>query len=55
VAVVSLGEGNDYGHPAPSTIAALGGVPGLALYRTDRDGRVTIETDGDRITVSEEG
>jgi competence protein ComEC len=54
VAVVSLGEGNDYGHPAPTTMAALEAVPGLAVYRTDRDGRVTIETDGERISVSEE-
>ncbi len=54
MAVVSLGEGNDYGHPAPTTMAALEAVPGLAVYRTDRDGRVTIETDGERISVSEE-
>jgi competence protein ComEC len=49
VAVISVGERNDYGHPTPTTLAALGGVPGLALYRTDVDGRVTIESDGERI------
>jgi competence protein ComEC len=54
VAVVSVGGDNDYGHPTAGTIATLEGLPGLAVYRTDRDGRVTIETDGDRIAVSEE-
>jgi competence protein ComEC len=54
VAVVSVGAGNDYGHPAPSTMAALEGLPGLAVYRTDHDGAVTIETDGERISVLEE-
>ena len=52
-AVVSVGGGNDYGHPAPSTIGALAGFEDLAVYRTDRDGRVTIETDGERIRVAE--
>ena len=51
--MISVGAQNDYGHPSPSTIAALGAVPGLALYRTDRDGRVIVESDGERITVRE--
>ena len=54
VAVISVGEGNDYGHPAPSTLAALANVDGLSLYRTDEDGRVVVETDGKRIAVEEE-
>jgi competence protein ComEC len=54
IAVISSGVGNDYGHPAPSTLAMLEGAPGLDLYRTDRDGRVTIETDGSRISVATE-
>ena len=54
VAVVSVGARNDYGHPTPATMAALEQFPGLAVYRTDRDGAVTIETDGERITVVEE-
>jgi competence protein ComEC len=48
---VSVGAGNDYGHPAPSTLAALEAAPGLRIYRTDRDGTVVVETDGRRITV----
>ena len=51
VAVISCGRGNDYGHPTPSTLAALRSSPGLRLYRTDEDGRVVLETDGRRISV----
>jgi competence protein ComEC len=53
VAVVSVGSDNDYGHPTPATMAALGDAPGLAIYRTDEDGSVTIETDGTQISVSD--
>ena len=54
VAVISVGAGNDYGHPAPSTLAALERFPGLDVYRTDEDGRVVVETDGRRISVRDE-
>lgn len=54
VAIVSVGARNDYGHPTPATMAALEEFPGLGVYRTDRDGAVTIETDGERITILEE-
>jgi competence protein ComEC len=54
VALISLGAHNDYGHPAPSTLATLESVRGLAVYRTDRDGRITLETDGARISVHTE-
>jgi competence protein ComEC len=54
IAVISVGARNDYGHPAPSTLAALEDVPDLDLYRTDEDGRVVVETDGRRISVREE-
>jgi competence protein ComEC len=51
VAVISVGQNNDYGHPAPSTLATLDRFPGLSLYRTDEDGRVTVESDGSHIVV----
>ncbi len=51
IAVISVGADNDYGHPDPETVAALESAPGLALYRTDRDGRVVVESDGERISV----
>jgi competence protein ComEC len=54
IAVISVGAHNDYGHPSPSTIAALAAVPGLAVYRTDRNGRIVVESDGTRISVREE-
>ena len=51
VAVISCGRNNDYGHPRPETLAALAASPGLALYRTDLDGRVVVESDGRRLRV----
>ena len=51
IAFISCGRDNEYGHPAESTLAALGGVPGIDVFRTDLDGRVVIETDGRRITT----
>jgi competence protein ComEC len=54
VAVISCGRGNDYGHPTPSTLAALRADPGLSLYRTDEDGRVVVESDGRQLAVRTE-
>ena len=42
LAVISVGEGNPYGHPTPETISTLGEHRVLAL-RTDEAGEVTIE------------
>jgi len=55
IAVISAGRNNDYGHPRPETLAALEAVPGLAVYRTDEDGRVVVESDGSRLRVRTEG
>ena len=46
VAVISVGAHNDYGHPKPGNGVDARGRSGLALYRTDRDGRVVVESDG---------
>jgi competence protein ComEC len=54
VAVISVGEGNTYGHPTPETLAALDAATSLAVYRTDRDGAITIESDGRRLSVTTE-
>jgi competence protein ComEC len=54
IAVVSSGLGNDYGHPAPSTLWALERAPALDVYRTDQDGRVVVESDGRRLWVRAE-
>jgi competence protein ComEC len=49
--VISVGLGNDYGHPTPSTLHALEAADGLRLYRTDLDGRVVVESDGRTLSV----
>ena len=54
IALISVGEGNDYGHPAPSTMTVLTSYPGLAVYRTDEDGRITVESDGTTFSVRTE-
>jgi competence protein ComEC len=49
VAAIEVGAGNDYGHPARSTLDALRTVP--RVYRTDRDGTVVLRVAGGRMTV----
>jgi competence protein ComEC len=50
VALVSAGQGNLFGHPAPEVLARLAGVHARA-WRTDRDGAVSVETDGRDLRV----
>lgn len=54
VAVISVGAGNDYGHPRAETVAALERVPALRLFRTDVHGSVVVDTDGVRLSVRTE-
>jgi competence protein ComEC len=51
VAIVSCGRDNDFGHPTPATMATLEAAPALEVFRTDLDGRVVVETDGERIST----
>ena len=51
VAVISCGRRNEYGHPSAEVIRRLSAA-GVRIYRTDKDGAVTISTDGDTIRVS---
>jgi competence protein ComEC len=44
-AVVSAGQGNLFGHPAPVVIGRLS-QRDIDVFRTDRDGAIVIETDG---------
>jgi competence protein ComEC len=55
LAVISVGKGNDYGHPRPETIAALRAEPGLETLRTDESGRIVVESDGRTLTVRAQG
>jgi competence protein ComEC len=54
IAVIEVGAHNDYGHPRAETLATLRASPGLTLYRTDVNGRVTLESDGKTIAVRAE-
>ncbi|MDQ7858970.1 MAG: DNA internalization-related competence protein ComEC/Rec2 [Armatimonadota bacterium] len=53
VAVISVGADNPFGHPHEATLAALARA-GVTVYRTDRDGAVTLATGGDgwRVTTA---
>ena len=51
IAVISVGAGNTFGHPSPETLTSLSANAGRT-FRTDLDGRITIRSDGRRITFS---
>jgi len=44
IALISVGAGNTYGHPSPSTIADLENR-GIKVMRTDLDGAIAIDSD----------
>jgi competence protein ComEC len=50
VAVVSVGRSNTFGHPAPAVLGRYAAVR-TALFRTDVDGAVTVDTDGASLDV----
>lgn len=50
IAVVSVGEGNAYGHPSESVVERYAD-DGVRLLRTDRNGAVTVSSDGRAISV----
>lgn len=47
VAVASLGDGNDYGHPHQETLSLLSRSR-VPFHRTDREGTIAIECDGNQ-------
>jgi competence protein ComEC len=52
LAVISVGADNDYGHPAPETIAGLA-TTGERVLRTDLDGSVAVvQRDGQLVAVT---
>jgi competence protein ComEC len=53
VAVVSAGRGNRFGHPRPETLAALAAA-GVATWRTDHSGDVTVSGAGEGLAVAGE-
>lgn len=50
VALISLGEGNEYGHPHKETIAALEEID-ATIYRTDLLGTIHVTSDGKQYFV----
>ncbi len=55
LALISVGTGNPYGHPAPRTLAALRSA-GTATLRTDTDGSVAVvESRSGALTAVETG
>ena len=49
LAIISVGR-NDYGHPAPATLARLAAHE-VPVRRTDQEGTITVSTDGERMRV----
>ncbi len=50
---ISVGK-NSFGHPAPDTLA-FWRKRNVAVLRTDEDGNITFETDGQRLTLTTAG
>jgi beta-lactamase superfamily II metal-dependent hydrolase len=50
LAVVSVGEGNRFGHPARATLDLLAAC-GARTLRTDKGGDITLKIDGGSATV----
>ncbi|MER6168460.1 ComEC/Rec2 family competence protein [Streptomyces violaceorubidus] len=53
LALISCGEDNTYGHPAPGTVSALR-AQGATVLRTDRDGAVAVAGTGRELRVAGE-
>jgi competence protein ComEC len=50
IALISAGRGNTFGHPAPEVLERLTSI-GARIYRTDRDGEITLESDCRNVSV----
>ena len=52
-AIISVGEGNSYGHPSRTTLNLLESIH-AKIYRTDLNGTIVVRSDGVNITVDTE-
>ena len=50
MAVISCGQGNQYGHPHQETLSLLQSM-GINIYRTDLNGNILVETNGSNYQV----
>lgn len=53
IALISVGEGNQYGHPDDDIIQALNNR-NIKLFRTDKQGTIVLTSDGTTITVNKD-
>jgi beta-lactamase superfamily II metal-dependent hydrolase len=53
IGIISVGEGNDYGHPHESTLSRLRDAD-VEVYRTDLQGDIVVYSDGKNYTVATE-
>jgi len=51
ISVITVGAGNDYGHPHQETLDRLEAI-GSRIYRTDIDGTIIVSTDGRVLEVT---
>ena len=51
IAVISVGEDNDYGHPGADVLARLEAL-NAEIYRTDTQGEIIIVSDGTELSVT---
>jgi competence protein ComEC len=54
ISLISVGEGNPYGHPAVETLAALTRL-GSRVYRSDKDGNIAISIKQHKISIKRSG
>ncbi|HEX7404922.1 MAG TPA: ComEC/Rec2 family competence protein [Candidatus Nanopelagicaceae bacterium] len=54
LAIISVGAGNTYGHPAPETLAVLARLPSK-VYRTDINGAIAVTARSHRLRVRTSG
>jgi competence protein ComEC len=47
---MSVGRGNTFGHPAPDVLARYDDYA-VDVFRTDRDGAISLETDGREVRL----
>lgn len=50
-AVISVGQGNSYGHPDEQALSRLRDA-GARVYRTDLNGHIVAESDGEKISMT---
>ena len=49
-AIISVGKGNNYGHPYKETLEMLKQAD-TKIFRTDQDGDIIVRSDGKRLTI----